>query len=89
MPVPLRTWTRTRAGAVAEKLREAGFTVVGTGNATEATGSTTVTHPQDMRKQAEVLASRLPDARGTQSAGATAGVVALVVGTYLDPDDIR
>ncbi|MDX2841282.1 LCP family protein, partial [Streptomyces ipomoeae] len=77
-----------RAAAVAEKLREAGFTVVGTGNAPENTDDTTVTYPSDLAKQAEVLTSRLPDADASQAADATAGVVTLVVGTDLDLDDL-
>ncbi|WP_411150526.1 LCP family protein [Streptomyces sp. A30] len=78
-----------RAAAVAEKLRKAGFTVVGTGNAPETTRTTTATYPQEMDEQAKVLASRLPDARATQQADAVAGVVTLVIGTDLDLDDIR
>nr|WP_307835455.1 LCP family protein [Streptomyces adelaidensis] len=78
-----------RAAAVAEKLSEAGFTVVGTGNAPETTGDTTVTHPADLTKQAAVLAARLPDTSATRSADAAAGVVTLVVGTDLDLDELR
>ncbi|WP_172638780.1 LCP family protein [Streptomyces tailanensis] len=77
-----------RAAEVAERLREAGFTVGGTGNAPETTGETTVTHPSDLAKQAKVLASRLPDTEATQAADAPAGVVTLVVGTDLDMDDL-
>lgn len=76
-----------RAAAVAEKLREVGFTVTGTGNAPENTGTTKVSYPQNLRKQARVLSSRLPDARAEQDAAA--GVVTLVVGTDLALDDIR
>ncbi|WP_128377169.1 LCP family protein [Streptomyces cavernae] len=78
-----------RAAAVAGKMREAGFTVAGTGNAPETARSTTVTYPQSLRKQARVLASRLPGARASQDADAAAGVVTLVVGTDLGLDDIR
>ncbi|MFM9493627.1 LCP family protein [Streptomyces galilaeus] len=78
-----------RAAAVAEKLREAGFTVVGTGNAPENTDTTTVTHPADLAKRAKVLASRLPDTSATQSADAAAGAVTLVVGKDLDLDELR
>ncbi|MER7404801.1 LCP family protein [Streptomyces sp. NPDC000070] len=78
-----------RAAAVAEKLREAGFTVVGTGNAPETTRTTTVSHPQGLDARAEVLAARLPDVRAEQDTGAAAGVVTLVVGAGLDPEDIR
>jgi len=78
-----------RAAAVATKLREAGLTVVSTGNAPETARTTTATYPQEMGEQAQVLASRLPGARATQAADAVAGVVTLVVGTDLDPDAIR
>ncbi|GGZ42129.1 hypothetical protein GCM10010344_03780 [Streptomyces bluensis] len=78
-----------RAAAVAERLREDGLTVVGTGNAPETTRTTTVTYPEELREQAEVLASRLPGAEATQDASAAAGVVTLVVGTDLDLDAIR
>jgi LCP family protein required for cell wall assembly len=77
-----------RAAAVATKLRQAGFTVVGTGNAAETTRTTTATYPQGMDAQAKVLASRLSKTRATQEADATGGVVTLAVGTDLDPDDI-
>ncbi|MGW4026724.1 hypothetical protein [Streptomyces sp. NPDC005009] len=40
-------------------------------------------------EQAEVLASRLPDARAGQDTGAAVGTVTLVAGTDLDPEDIR
>ncbi|MGW0615630.1 LCP family protein [Streptomyces sp. NPDC002788] len=78
-----------RAAAVAEKLREAGFTVVGTGNAPQETRTTTVGHPQGLDAQAEVLASRLPDVRPRRDPEAAAGVVTLVVGTDLDPGALR
>ncbi|MFF6874687.1 LCP family protein [Streptomyces sp. NPDC012474] len=78
-----------RAAAVAEKLRQAGFTVVGTGNAPEATRTTTVGHPQGLDAQAEVLASRLPDVRAGQDTAAVADTVTLRVGTDLEPEDIR
>ncbi|MEZ3180195.1 LCP family protein [Streptomyces pimonensis] len=78
-----------RAAAVAEKLRQAGFTVTGTGNAPETTRTTSVSHPQGLDAQAEVLASRLPDVRARQEAGAAADVVTMVVGADLDPEDIR
>ncbi|MEW2399355.1 LCP family protein [Streptomyces sp. NPDC046862] len=78
-----------RAAAVAERLREDGLTVVGTGNAPENTRTTKVTYPQELREQAEALSSRLPDTKATQDAAAAAGVVTLVVGTDLDLDAIR
>ncbi|AMW15582.1 transcriptional regulator [Streptomyces qaidamensis] len=77
-----------RAAAVAEKLRHAGFTVVGTGNAPETTRTTTVSHPQGMDAKAEVLASRLADARAGQGTDVTADAVTLTVGTDLDPEVI-
>ncbi|MEW2571227.1 LCP family protein [Streptomyces sp. NPDC047070] len=77
-----------RAAVVAAKLRQAGFTVVGTGNAPETTRATTATYPQGMGAQAKVLASRLPDTRAAQGTDTAAGVVTLTVGTGLDPDGI-
>nr|WP_190192464.1 LCP family protein [Streptomyces minutiscleroticus] len=77
-----------RAAAVAERLREAGFSVVGTGNAAQTVRTTEVAYPQGLEGQAEVLASRLPGARAGEDAGAAAGVVTLVVGTDLDPDAV-
>ncbi|WP_280885696.1 LCP family protein [Streptomyces sp. LBL] len=78
-----------RAATVAGMLREAGFSVAGTGNAPETTRTTTATYPQGLDEQAKVLTSRLPGARATQRPDAAAGVVTLVVGTDLDLDDIR
>ncbi|KUL47128.1 transcriptional regulator [Streptomyces regalis] len=78
-----------RAATVAEKLREAGLTVVGTGNAPQDTGTTTVTYPAGLEKSAEALAARLPEARATQASDAAADVVTLVIGKDLDPDRIR
>ncbi|MFJ8532221.1 LCP family protein [Streptomyces sp. NPDC093591] len=78
-----------RAATVAEKLRAAGLTVVGTGNAPQDTGTTTVTYPAGLEKSAEALAARLPGVRATRAPDAAADVVTLVVGTDLDPEDIR
>lgn len=78
-----------RAATVAGMLREAGFSVVGTGNAPETTRTTTATYPQGLGEQAKVLTSRLPGARATQQTDTAAGVVTLVLGTDLDLDDIR
>jgi hypothetical protein len=78
-----------RAATVAAKLREAGVTVVGTGNAPQDTDTTTVTYPADLQKSAEALAGRLPGVRAEQAPDAAADVVTLVVGTDLDPEDIR
>ncbi|WP_443054629.1 LCP family protein [Streptomyces sp. NBC_00334] len=77
-----------RAAAVAEKLREAGFTVVGTGNAPKS-GSSTVTHPPGLERQADVLASRASGVRAEQDAEAASGMVTFVVGTDLAPARIR
>ncbi|MFC5214382.1 LCP family protein [Streptomyces coerulescens] len=77
------------AGTVAERLRTAGITVTGTGNAPENTGTTTVTHPPGLEKQARALATRLPGARAARAPDATPGVVTLVVGKDLDPERIR
>ncbi|MEV6179624.1 LCP family protein [Streptomyces sp. NPDC052016] len=77
-----------RAAAVAEKLRAAGFTVAGTGNAPETVTKTAVSFPAGMEKQAAVLSSRLPEARSAASADAAAGVVTLVVGPDLKVDQL-
>ncbi|WP_187284762.1 LCP family protein [Streptomyces sp. uw30] len=77
------------AGTVAEKLRTAGVTVTGTGNAPENTGATTVSYPAGLEKQAKALAARLPGVRATPASDATAGVVTLVVGKGLDIGRIR
>lgn len=77
------------AATVAEQLSEAGVTVTGKGNAAQDTGTTTVTYPAGLQKQAEALAARLPGVRATQVPDAAAGVVTLTVGKDLDPDDIR
>ncbi|MDQ8708438.1 LCP family protein [Streptomyces sp. LHD-70] len=68
------------AGKVAEELREAGYTVVGTGNAPDAATTTHITYPADLRPQAETLASRLPGSRAEQLGDAPAGLVTLVIG---------
>ncbi|WP_181449599.1 LCP family protein [Streptomyces cyaneus] len=78
-----------RAATVGEKLGDAGLTVVGTGNAPQESRTTTVTYPPGLEKSAEALAARLPGVRATQASDAAADVVTLVVGTDLDPDDIR
>ncbi|WP_405586645.1 LCP family protein [Streptomyces sp. NBC_01092] len=77
------------AGTVAEKLRTAGVTVTGTGNAPENTGATEVSYPAGLEKQAKALAARLPGVRATPASDATAGVVTLVVGKDLDIGRIR
>jgi LCP family protein required for cell wall assembly len=76
-----------RAAAVAEKLREAGFTVAGTGNAPSSDArTTTVTYPTGLDKQAEVLASRVSGKPAAPDGNAAAGAVTLVVGSDLDLD---
>ncbi|WP_369275378.1 LCP family protein [Streptomyces sp. R11] len=77
------------AGTVAEKLRAAGLTVAGTGNAPQNSGTTKVTYPAGLEKQAKALAARLPGVRATPDSAAGAGAVTLVVGKDLDVDDIR
>jgi LCP family protein required for cell wall assembly len=78
-----------RAAEVAEKLRAAGLTVVGTGNAPQTVGKTTVTFPAGLEKQSAVLTSRLPaGVTAAPSADAAAGLVTLVVGPDLDVDEV-
>ncbi|MFF5481960.1 LCP family protein [Streptomyces sp. NPDC012935] len=77
------------AGTVAQKLRAAGVTVAGTGNAPQNSGTTKVTYPPGLEKQAQALAARLPGVRATPDSAAGAGAVTLVVGKDLDLDDIR
>ena len=78
-----------RAASVAEKLRSAGYTVVGTGNAPGGTAArTTVTYPAGLESQAAVLASRLPGLRATADGSAAAGAVTLVVGPELKVEDV-
>ncbi|MBQ1000438.1 MULTISPECIES: LCP family protein [Streptomyces] len=85
------TSTAGLAGTVAAKLREAGLTVTGTGNAPESSGSTEITYPADQKQQARALAAHLPGAPGPKAADANAGagVITLVVGDDLDVDRIR
>ncbi|MDX5570218.1 LCP family protein [Streptomyces sp. ID05-04B] len=77
-----------RAAAVAEKLKQAGYTVTGTGNAPGTVARTTVTCPSGLEGKAAVLASRLPNLRATADGSATAGVVTLVVGPELKVEDV-
>ncbi|WP_443042160.1 LCP family protein [Streptomyces sp. B21-105] len=77
-----------RAAAVAEKLRTAGYTVTGTGNAPATVARTTVSYPAGLETKAAVLASRLPNLRATADASAAAGVVTLVVGPELKVEDV-
>ncbi|MFC8233289.1 LCP family protein [Streptomyces sp. NPDC057284] len=77
-----------KAAAVAERLREAGFTVTGTGNAPHH-GRTTVTYPPGLADRAAVLASQVPGAHAVEDAAAPAGEVTLVAGADLDIDDLR
>ncbi|TJZ42316.1 LytR family transcriptional regulator [Streptomyces piniterrae] len=68
-----------QAATAAGRLRGLGFPVTATGNA-PATDKTTITYPAALKAQAAVLGSRLPGAKLTQSAEATAGVVTLTIG---------
>ncbi|GES31693.1 hypothetical protein San01_41800 [Streptomyces angustmyceticus] len=68
-----------RAASAAEQLRKLGFAVVGTGNA-PAADKTGVSYPAALRTQSEVLASRLPGVKATESAGAAPGAVTLTIG---------
>ncbi|MER6414534.1 LCP family protein [Streptomyces humidus] len=78
-----------RAAAVAERLREAGYSVVGTGNAPGGTvARTSVTYPAGLDGKAAVLASRLPGLRATADGSAAAGAVTLVVGPELKVEDV-
>lgn len=77
-----------RAAAVAEKLKDAGYTVTGTGNAPETVARTTVTYPAGLDTQAAVLASRLPGRQATADASAAPGVVTLIVGPELKVGDV-
>ncbi|MGW2615566.1 LCP family protein [Streptomyces sp. NPDC001500] len=78
-----------RAGAVAERLRKAGYTVVETGNAPGGTvARTTVTYPAGLDGKAAVLASRLPGVRAAADGSAAAGAVTLVVGPELKIEDV-
>ncbi|MEU0675299.1 LCP family protein [Streptomyces sp. NPDC006172] len=72
-----------RAGQVADKLRAAGYNVVGTGNAGRTVAKSALTFPAGMEKQAAVLASRFPGMPSTASGEAAAGMVTLVVGPDL------
>ncbi|TXS73855.1 LCP family protein [Streptomyces sp. NBC_01689] len=78
-----------RAAAVAEQLRELGFTVVATGNAPSPVRTTTVRHPRELARQAAVLTSRLPGVSAEQDDTATGGAVTLSVGPDLELDGVR
>ncbi|MFE3263990.1 LCP family protein [Streptomyces sp. NPDC059215] len=78
-----------RAAAVAEQLRELGFTVVATGNAPSPVRTTTVRHPRELARQGAVLASRLPGVSAEQDDTATGGALTLLVGPDLELDAVR
>ncbi|MER5408893.1 LCP family protein [Streptomyces sp. NPDC002769] len=78
-----------RAAAVAEQLREVGFTVVATGNAPSPVRTTTVSHPPGLDRQAAVLVSRLPGVSAARNSTATGGAVTLVVGPDFELDTVR
>ncbi|MGW0942549.1 LCP family protein [Streptomyces sp. NPDC002623] len=77
-----------RAADVAEKLKKAGYTVTGTGNAPTTVTKTTVTYPTGLDAKAAVLASRLPGLQPTADSSAAADVITLVVGPELKVDDV-
>lgn len=77
-----------RAAAVADKLRLAGYTVAGTGNAPASVSKTTVTAPPGLERQAAAIASRLPGVKATTDPAAAAGVVTLTVGPELKTGDV-
>ncbi|MEU2780953.1 LCP family protein [Streptomyces sp. NPDC007110] len=85
------TSTPGLANTVAGKLREAGLTVTGTGNAPEPSATTEITYPSGQEQQARALAAHAPGAPAPRvaDAGAAAGVITLVVGDDLDVDRIR
>lgn len=78
-----------RAAAVAEQLRERGFTVVATGNAPSPVRTTTVRNPRELARQAAVLASRLPGVSAKQDDTTAGGAVTLLVGPDLQLDAVR
>ncbi|WP_455248142.1 LCP family protein [Streptomyces xantholiticus] len=90
-PVPARsikvqalngTGTTGAAANAAEHLRAAGHTVVGTGDAPEASETTSVTYPPGLEQQARAVAVRLRNSVTPQvDPNATAGVVTLTIGT--------
>ncbi|KUO16798.1 LytR C-terminal domain-containing protein [Streptomyces dysideae] len=65
---------------MAERLRAAGYTVTGTGNA--PAGQTTVSHPPGLEWQAKALSARLKATVTTdQDPAATPGAVTLAIGS--------
>nr|WP_307808330.1 LCP family protein [Streptomyces oryzae] len=68
-----------RAADAAKELRALGFTVTSTGNAPAPVKKTTVSCPEDLRRSAEVLASRVPDSVSRTDTRAS-GSVTLTVG---------
>lgn len=75
------TGEQGRAAKVSKELRTAGFTVVSTGNATSSVETSTVTCPEDQRRHATVLASRLTGERPKVSTDSDTDVVTLTVGS--------
>ncbi|MFG3254884.1 LCP family protein [Streptomyces sp. NPDC048172] len=67
-----------RAARVAKDLRALGFTVASTGNTPERARKTTVSYPGNLRRSAEVLASRLPGS-ASRADGRASGPVTLTV----------
>ncbi|MFD5895354.1 MULTISPECIES: LCP family protein [unclassified Streptomyces] len=72
------------AAKVADLLRAAGFTVVGTGNAPRGSDDTSVSFPGGLERQARALASRLPGTEPSKDSDATPGEVTLTVGGDFD-----
>nr|WP_229697692.1 LCP family protein [Streptomyces lasiicapitis] len=73
-----------RAADVAERLRDAGFTVTKTGNSPAGTRITRVSYPEGMEERAEQVASRLPGTRAAQEEDAPRGLVTVTVGEDFD-----
>ncbi|MGV9641385.1 LCP family protein [Streptomyces sp. NPDC004822] len=83
------TSTPGLANTVAGKLREAGLTVTGTGNAPQPSAKSEITYPAGQEQQAKALAAHVPGAPAPRAADGGAGVITLVVGDDLDVERIR
>ncbi|WP_346776673.1 LCP family protein [Streptomyces sp. HNM0574] len=85
------TATPGQAAKAAQRLRSLGFTVTGTGNSPRPTDTTTVTAPEDLAEEAEVLAGRLDGLKQggidpETSPEATPGLVTLTVGSDFEEE---
>ncbi|WP_207931066.1 LCP family protein [Streptomyces sp. 8K308] len=69
-----------QAAEVAEQLGDAGFTVVGTGNADGEAATTVIGYPEGLAEHAELLAARLPGAATEPDDTGPPGVLTLTVG---------